>query len=99
MSSVGGCLNGSRAAFSHTLDSVRACMGPTEPFWNRYSREASFIAMFLWTASISSALSWTEVRGVCAGVVAAEAVLFFLEEDLTPVSLKKVMLKVRMCWV
>lgn len=55
------------------------------------------MAMFLWTASISSALNWTEVRGVCAGVVAADAVLFFLEEELAPVSLKKDMLEVGMC--
>jgi hypothetical protein len=57
------------------------------------------MAMFLWTASMSSALSWTEVRGVCAGVVAAEVVLFFLEEELTPLSLKKGMLEVEMYWV
>lgn len=63
-----------------------ACMWPIWPFWKSISRAFSGVRTAL---AGSSRSIWMEVRGVCEGVLAAEAVLFFLEE--TPVSLKKVM--------
>lgn len=58
------------------------------------SRASGVMTVFLLTAARSAPVRWTEVRGVWAGVLAAEAVLFFLEEEEVPLSLKKVIVNV-----
>lgn len=69
-----------------------ACMWPIWPFWKSISMAFSGVRTAL---AGSSRSIWMEVRGVCEGVLAAEAVLFFLEE--TPEILKKVMVDMCVC--
>lgn len=71
-----------------------ACIWPMWPFWKSISMAFSGVRT---TLAGSSRSMWMEVRGVCEGVLAAEAVLFFLEE--TPEILKKVMVGMCVCVV